>query len=123
MTSAEIADLRRQKYNGNDVGLHKANDELASLRGKSGCPGPPHKRNHQGRILAACCVRYRRDLGYRAIQEQLTARHRNYSYLPLTTREGVGPGGKVYIQDLITSGELERQLGKPLDPASTHVFL
>ena len=26
-------------------------------------------------------------------------------------------GRKVYIQDLITSGQLERFLGKPLDPA------
>ena len=30
---------------------------------------------------------------------------------------------KVYIQDLITSGQLEERLGQPLDPARTHVFL
>jgi ferredoxin--NADP+ reductase len=80
-------------------------------------------RQHRGPILAACCVRFKRDLGYLAIQEQLMARHSNYTYLALTTREGLGPGGKVYIQDLITSGELDKQLGRALDPASTHVFL
>jgi ferredoxin/flavodoxin---NADP+ reductase len=80
-------------------------------------------RKHEGRVLSACCVRYRKDLAYLATHERLMAEHPNYKYLALTTREGVGPGGKVYIQDLITSGELERQLGAPLDPASTHVFL
>lgn len=50
-------------------------------------------------------------------------RHPNYTYLPLTTREATPSGGKVYIQDLITSGELERAVGAPLDPATTHVYL
>lgn len=81
------------------------------------------RRGHQGRILAACCVRYKRDLAYYALYEELMRRYPNLKYLALTTREGVGPGGKVYIQDLLTSGEMEKQLGKPLDPASTHVFL
>jgi ferredoxin--NADP+ reductase len=81
------------------------------------------RRKHEGAILAACCVRYKKDLAYQATHEELMRRHPNYKYLALTTREGVGPGGKVYIQDLITSGELERQLGRPLDPAATHVFL
>lgn len=81
------------------------------------------RRQHRGKILAACCVRYARDLAYRSIHEVLMKRHENYHYLPLTTREGTGPGGKVYIQDLITSGELEKRLGNPLDPRTTHVFL
>ena len=81
------------------------------------------RNNHQGRILSACCVRYARDLAYLPTQERLMRQHPNYVYLPLTTREGVGPGGKKYVQDLIISGELERSLGKPLDPASTHVYL
>jgi ferredoxin--NADP+ reductase len=29
----------------------------------------------------------------------------------------------VYIQDLITSGELEEHVGVPLNPTTTHVFL
>ena len=81
------------------------------------------RANHRGRILSASCVRYKQDLGYRGIHEQLMRRYLNYTYLELTTREGQGPGGKVYIQDLITSGELESQLGRPLDPAMTHVYL
>jgi ferredoxin--NADP+ reductase len=81
------------------------------------------KAGHTGRILSVCCVRYARDLGYRATHETLMRRYPNYTYLPLTTREGTGPGGKVYVQDLIASGRLEEQLGRPLDPAHTHVYL
>jgi ferredoxin--NADP+ reductase len=81
------------------------------------------RRGHQGRILAACCVRYKRDLGYLAIQEELVRRYPNYTYLPLTTREAETVGHKVYIQDLITSGQLEERLGQALDPARTHVYL
>jgi ferredoxin--NADP+ reductase len=81
------------------------------------------RNKHPGRIVSACCVRYGRDLGYRTIHETLMARYPHYTYLPMTTREGVGSHGKVYIQDLITSGELEKVVGKPLDPATTHVYL
>jgi ferredoxin--NADP+ reductase len=80
-------------------------------------------RGHQGHILSACCVRYRRDLGYLPIQEELMRRYPNYTYLSLTTREADTIGHKVYIQDLITSGQLEEQLGQALDPDRTHVFL
>jgi ferredoxin--NADP+ reductase len=81
------------------------------------------RRGHKGRILAACCVRYRRDLAYLAIHEQLMRRYPAYTYLSLTTREAETINQKVYIQDLITSGELEQRLGQALDPARTHVFL
>jgi ferredoxin--NADP+ reductase len=81
------------------------------------------RRGHPGRILSACCVRYRRDLGYLATHEELMRRHSNYTYLPLTTREADNVGNKRYIQDLITSGDLEERLGRRLDPARTHVFL
>ncbi len=81
------------------------------------------RRGHRGRILAACCVRYRRDLGYFALHQELMRRYSNYTYLHLLTREPEVSGRKVYIQDLITSGELEERLGRPLDPAQTHVFL
>jgi ferredoxin--NADP+ reductase len=81
------------------------------------------RRGHRGRILSACCVRYRRDLGYRAIQDELMRRYPHYTYLSLTTREADTVDHKVYIQDLIVSGDLERKLGGPLDPARTHVYL
>jgi ferredoxin--NADP+ reductase len=81
------------------------------------------RRRHPGRILSACCVRYRRDLAYLATHEQLMRRYPNYTYLSLTTREADTVERKVYIQDLITSGQLEERLGRPLDSARTHVFL
>jgi len=80
-------------------------------------------RNHQGKILAACCVRYQRDLGYAAVHDELTRRYAHYKYLKLTTREADTVGQKVYIQDLITSGQLEERLGDALDPGRTHVYL
>ena len=81
------------------------------------------RRGHGGRILSACCVRYRRDLGYLAHHQELMRRYPHYSYLPLTTREAESKDHKVYIQDLITSGQLEERLGLPLDPRRTHVYL
>jgi ferredoxin--NADP+ reductase len=78
---------------------------------------------HSGRILSACCVRYRRDLAYLSIHEELMRRFPNYTYLSLTTREAETVRNKVYVQDLITSGQLEERLGQSLDPARTHVFL
>ncbi|MBM3995935.1 MAG: ferredoxin--NADP reductase [Planctomycetes bacterium] len=81
------------------------------------------RSGHQGKILSACCVRYQRDLGYLAIHQELTRRFPNYTYLSLTTREATSAGQKVYIQDLITSGQLEGRLGDTLDPARTHVYL
>lgn len=81
------------------------------------------RRGHAGRILGACCVRYARDLGYLPIHEELMRRHAGYTYLSLTTREKVNAGQKVYIQDLITSGQLEEKLGQALDPGHAHVYL
>jgi ferredoxin--NADP+ reductase len=81
------------------------------------------RRGHRGPILSGCCVRYRRDLGYLAIHEQLMRRFPNYTYLSLTTREADTVQHKVYIQELITSGQLEERLGRPLDPGHSHVFL
>lgn len=81
------------------------------------------KTGHTGRILQACCVRMKRDLAYLETHRELEARYPRYTYLALTTREADTVGHKVYIQDLITSGQLEDRLGKPLDPATTHVYL
>lgn len=81
------------------------------------------RRGHCSRILSACCVRYRRDLGYLAIHEELMRRYPHYTFLSLTTREADTVHQKVYIQDLISSGQLEKHLAQPLDPAQTHVFL
>ncbi len=81
------------------------------------------RTGHTGRILNAVCVRYWRDLAYLDRHQVVQDRWPNYTYLPLTTREPENEGNKVYIQDLILSGRLEEELGKPLEPGSTHVFL
>jgi len=80
-------------------------------------------RGHRGKILGACCVRYRRDLGYLDLHLRLARQFPNYQYLALTTREADTVKHKVYIQDLITSGQLEERLGGTLDPRRCHVFL
>jgi ferredoxin--NADP+ reductase len=42
----------------------------------------------------------------------------------MTTREPEALNrGKVYIQDLLNSGQLEEVLGQKLDPERTHVYL
>jgi ferredoxin--NADP+ reductase len=81
------------------------------------------RRGHRGRILSACCVRYRRDLAYFDTHEKLMRRYSHYQYLPLTTREVETKDKKVYVQDLITSGQLEEQLGHSLDPQRMQVYL
>jgi len=63
------------------------------------------QRGHTGRILSACCVRYRRDLAYLPVHEELMRRYPSYTFLSLTTREADTVQNKVYIQDLITSGQ------------------
>jgi ferredoxin--NADP+ reductase len=81
------------------------------------------RRGHPGRILNAVCVRYRADLAYTEQHRILMDRYDNYRYVTLTTREPENEGNKVYIQDLVASGRLEEELGAPLDPGRTHVFL
>ena len=81
------------------------------------------RRGHQGQILSAVTVRYRRDLAYIEQHDTLVEQHPNYRYLPMTTREPENEGNKVYIQDLLASGALDEELGAPIDAANTHVFL
>jgi ferredoxin--NADP+ reductase len=81
------------------------------------------RHDHQGKILNAICVRYQVDLAYTEQQAVLEDRYPTYRYLSLTTREPENLDNKVYIQDLITSGRVEGELGAPLDPANTHVYL
>jgi ferredoxin--NADP+ reductase len=81
------------------------------------------RTEHRGRILNAVCVRYRADLAYTEQHEVLVGRYSNYRYLALTTREPENEGNKMYLQDLVASGRLEEELGAPLDPETTHVFL
>lgn len=81
------------------------------------------RNGHLGKIISVVCVRYRRDLAYTEQHAVIGDRYPNYRYVTLTTREPEDEGNKVYIQDMITSGRLEEELGAPLDPSNTHVFL
>lgn len=78
---------------------------------------------HAGPIVAVCCARLKSDLGYLLTHERLMARYPNYHYVPLTTREPLDLGKKVYIQGLLESGALETQTGVHFDPGDCHVFL
>jgi ferredoxin--NADP+ reductase len=80
-------------------------------------------RGHRGRIVSVCCVRYKNDLAYLATHDTLMKRYPNYRYVSLTTREKANAGQKVYIQDFLTSGQLEERVGAALDPARAHVYL
>ncbi|MBI3461479.1 MAG: ferredoxin--NADP reductase [Planctomycetes bacterium] len=81
------------------------------------------RRGHKGLITSVVCVRYQQDLGYFETHQKILARVPNYRYITLTTREEHNLQNKLYIQDLIPSGQLEERIGRVLDPASTHVFL
>lgn len=79
------------------------------------------RNGHQGNIVSAVTVRNWKDLGYLEEHRRLEEQFSNYRYIPMPTREPNVP--KRYIQDLITSGELEEALGTGLDPERTHVYL
>lgn len=81
------------------------------------------RKGHKAPLVSIVCVRYARDLGYLETNQRLADLHPNYHYITLTTREEQNLGRKVYIQDLIKSGDLEKQTGITLDPAKTHVYI
>lgn len=87
-------------------------------------------RGHRGRIVSLVCVRRRHELVYADAHRRLEQVFANYRYIAFTTREpeNLDPAhpkyiGKCHVQDYFTGGYLERELGLPLDPANTHVFL
>jgi ferredoxin--NADP+ reductase len=79
------------------------------------------RRQHRGRIVSVICCRRREDLGYDRLHRRLVELFPGYGYLPVTTRDLPGP--RRHIQDLLLSGDLQREAGIPLDPKRTHVFL
>lgn len=81
------------------------------------------RNGHKGKILQVVCVRYRQDLAYTEQQAVVEERFPNYRYVTLTTREPENESNKVYIQDMLEVGDVEKELEAPLDPEGTHVFL
>jgi ferredoxin--NADP+ reductase len=82
-------------------------------------------RGHRGKVVSVVSVRYLRDAAYRECHERLAERYQNYRYHVLTTREPptFSFNGPYHLQDLVTTGELERQSGVALDPANPQFFL
>ncbi|MEO0529919.1 MAG: ferredoxin--NADP reductase [Planctomycetota bacterium] len=108
------------------------------LFGATGTGEAPHNAmlakllaaGHEGGIASVSCVRYGEDLGYTPEHNELMAKHANYRYVPLTTREieNRDPDhpnykGVKYLQDLLASEDAAERIGFELDPANTHVFL
>lgn len=81
------------------------------------------RRGHQGPMVSVVCVRYQRDLAYLETHCRLQEMVPNYRFIPLTTREASNRDVKIYIQDLVRSGDLEEQIAHRLDPGRTHVYL
>mgnify|MGYP001209635430 CR=1 FL=1 len=81
------------------------------------------RNGHKAHIISIVCVRYAWDLGYQSTNEKLEGLHPNYHYITLTTRETQNLNRKVYIQDLIKTGELEQTTGLVLDSEKTHVYI
>jgi ferredoxin--NADP+ reductase len=87
-------------------------------------------RGHRGRIASAVSVRLLKDAAYRTIHQTLAECYANYKYVVLTTREPANLDatlhdyvGKRYLQQLVETGELERETGVRLNPAKAHAFL
>ncbi len=85
---------------------------------------------HTGNITNVCCVRYREDLGYTPEHDALMKAHPNYRYVPLTTRELENRDtnhpdyvGVRYVQNLLDGDNVDQEIGFPLQPEGTHVFL
>lgn len=81
------------------------------------------RRGHRGRIVSIVCVRHRADLGYARLHERLPALFPSLRVFALTTREPENAARKMYIQDFLESGALERELGWKLDPERAHAYL
>ena len=86
-------------------------------------------RRHEGRILAASCVRYHSDLAYLETHRRLESQFANYRYLTLTTREPENldpeaPGflGKMYLQQYVESGRFERDAKPRPSIRTAHTF-
>jgi ferredoxin--NADP+ reductase len=80
-------------------------------------------RGHRGRIASVVCTRFAAEQGYRETHRVLERLRPGYRYLTLTTREPGDGGGRGHLQDYLSSGDLERDLGWKLKPGRAQVFL
>ncbi len=79
------------------------------------------RKGHHGPIVSVVSVRHRRDLSYEPVHRTLEERFPHYTYVTLPTREPDVP--KRYVQEFLSSGDLDGLVPGGLDPDRTHVFL
>ena len=76
------------------------------------------------RVVLAYGVRYRVDLAYQELIDELRASHpEQFAYVPMVTREPVPGGIRDRIPAALSDGRLERQAGLALDGDRAHVML
>lgn len=78
------------------------------------------------RALLVNGVRHATDFGYRAELEAYAARHPEFRYLPMATREPAGSawrGARGRVGDALTEPDFAARAGFDLDPRTCHVFL
>jgi ferredoxin/flavodoxin---NADP+ reductase len=74
-----------------------------------------------GKLVSIVCSRYKKDLAYETVHRELEKQFQNFHYVPLTTREPENKDNKIYIQDFVNNGSLEKLVD--LDPEKTDFFL
>ena len=81
------------------------------------------RNGYEGPVVSIVCTRYEADLAYKTANQELAEQYPNFQYITLTTREENNLNRKVYIQDLMQSGEFEEHTGIELNAKNTHVYM
>lgn len=78
----------------------------------------------QSRMVVVQGASHQRDLGYYAELAFLRNAFPNFHYLPtLTDADATWNGHRMWIEEMLASGEIEKASGIALDPERTHVYL
>ncbi len=78
----------------------------------------------QSRMVVVQGASHQRDLGYYSELAFLNQAFPNFFYLPtLTDADDTWQGRRMWIEELLESGEIEKETGLVLDPEKTHVYL
>jgi len=80
-------------------------------------------KGFKGKLVSLVCCRYNQDLGYLDLHRQLEDSYPNYIYHPITTREAENKNNKVYIQDLVRTGQIEDIMKAKVNPENTEFYL
>ncbi|WP_456411279.1 ferredoxin--NADP reductase [Oceanithermus sp.] len=114
-------------FNLSDVPPEK--DVLMIATGTGIAPFISFLRSHvaerpKSRMVVVQGAAHQRDLGYYSELAFLNHTFPNFFYLPtLTDADGTWAGRRMWIEDILASGEIERETGVALDPERTHVYV